>query len=1286
MNRHHLTAALAALVALLACGCAFAQTHEPVGRESTPDDAEILRATFDEGYSEFYGRGFEAEIARGLSDVLLLGRDRGNEKDIGLYRATTVEGVVENGIRMERGQSHRYHAPGNVNLRRGTVAFWVKFDQPVGEVSHMLFSILPVGRAGTVLGVRGRYGKIRVSGPWGGHDDDVYFEAQPWDADTWYHMALAWDETSGIRLFKDGELTFSTGMTWETEDFEPDSITIGSWSPWGGTQRPFEFDELRVFSRPLSDDEVREVYEQRSQLPAIAAEWTPEIATHRAAYLGWEGQGLLEVEPSGEDQTLLVRQAGLNDARAIHAQAWKVCDGDRSTRWPLTYHGYSFQDEGGLIVNLDEGERWDYLRIRGHCRGSLYHGEHIFEPEEREAWMPLRSGGPLLAREFDGAQTETAMTFFADEQDEDGDEPPVRVREVGFYETGQESVSDLAGRRESLYLSDEMWTNWQSEIGRIVLSKYETYDRTALRCVTEAPGEARALQMEGLHYYHLMLQPGPADRALGGIRARMYFRDLEPGTTFWLLAADPLIPTRQIADFEVTADPDANWEGIQAVDLTLDIRDTVIPAGRPLWVRLLASNDVELIWDAEHQSRFELLIEPAEVLADEYRHDRLAYVKDRFIDVSEPRPWGRQSMDTLGERIGIFMELNRALKDLTTRFPDDSYARAVHIWTHPRDPVHRERLSPPTHPTAPEWAVYQRAALRKYLDFAHWWIDHRQAENGEFGHSLKDDTDLVNDWVPLSMISDADGRLDESVRRLADTCYDVLIEDGINRRTTDPLHAYEDGLNAMCRAAEMHPGNPVYLERLMEGVRTVDEHLTGMTEGFRHFKSELYGAESIVTEPPYDRDVLASALMLHGALDLGWWARNERAMRLVQEYGDAWLDLAERAIAEHGPIEEAFTHLPSAVRFEGREVVRTGNTLSGYGSNNMYLALAEWTGDDRYYLPHRVRLMQGAIDAGMAPDLAQRSVMSEYEDLLREQAEGISYEDLLPFMGNDSRSQVHYAAWKQFGDREMVLAALKDSWERIEFLFPMHTWIEQSADRVWISQDLVNRLYLGGQPGYRNYIYPTHAISWQGISPDFAAWVLENDAQGLRLMAYNFEEVAQEGSITVWQLEPGTYRVAMGPDADEDGVPDEATSEREMELAKGSVIDVELPADQIVALQIEQIEASGEDYYARPDLAICPQDTVISEDATTITARVHNIGGGEAPEFTVIARGDDGKPDLAATAGPLEAPHDCMPRVAEVTFEVPDDRRGRQFTVIVDPDDEITELYDANNTVELPAG
>ncbi len=289
-------------------------------------------------------------------------------------------------------------------------------------------------------------------------------------------------------------------------------------------------------------------------------------------------------------------------------------------------------------------------------------------------------------------------------------------------------------------------------------------------------------------------------------------------------------------------------------------------------------------------------------------------------------------------------------------------------------------------------------------------------------------------------------------------------------------------------------------------------------------------------------------------------------------------------------------------------------------------------------------------------------------------------------MGNEPRSQIDYGAWLLDGDLARVLRALRDSWERIELLFPMHTWIEQSADRVAISKDLVDRMYLGGQPGFRNFIYPTHAISWRGFSPDFAAWVLENDAQNLKLMAYNFAEQPQRGQVQLWRLEPGTYVVITGPDADEDGIPDTVATEQQVELAKGSTIDVELPARQTVALQIEQIARSGEGYYARPDLAICAEDTTIADDASEITVVVHNIGGGAAPQFTVVATGDDGDPDLTASAGPLEAPLDCVPRTVTLTISVPAERRGRQFTVRVDPAGEVAELYEGNNTVVLPAG
>ena len=135
-------------------------------------------------------------------------------------------------------------------------------------------------------------------------------------------------------------------------------------------------------------------------------------------------------------------------------------------------------------------------------------------------------------------------------------------------------------------------------------------------------------------------------------------------------------------------------------------------------------------------------------------------------------------------------------------------------------------------------------------------------------------------------------------------------------------------------------------------------------------------------------------------------------------------------------------------------------------------------------------------------------------------------------LAQDSTSSITFrnTTW---GMNQEQVEALHDSWERIELLFPMHTWAEQSADRVAISKDLVDRLYLGGTPGYRNNIYPTHSVSWEGFSPNFAAWVLETTPKKLTILAYNFEKQPQSGRLRVWRLEPGTYAITVGPDADE---------------------------------------------------------------------------------------------------------------------------------------------------------
>ena len=1268
--RHRRSMCLMIAIGCLAMICRFgaAEQFPPVSVSVPLDPTELLRATFD--------NGLEADLARGSRAFVPVAYDRGIAKDIKAYRATQGEGIRGKGLRIGAGKSHRFSAWGNVNVRRGTIAFWVKFSRDLGDVHVPILCVTRVQRSGSVLLLRGRHRRILCHVPGASFD----FEGRPWKGDTWYHLAVTWDELKGVRLFKNGQFTRKHDVTWHTEDFEPENIILGGSNAWGGSPVPLQFDELRVFSRPLTDGEVRGVFEGREDFPLQPVEESEATCSHRLAYLGWDdAPDMATLAPGNGGSTLLVKRCGIDQARAVKSQAWKVCDGDRLTRWPLTYHGYSFQHEAGLALKLFAGQAWNYLRVLGPCTGDLYEGQHILRPETEPA-MCLKAESPLLVRRFAESVRTSELTFFADAADQESDERHTLIREVGFYSIDHESGARPAGSRETYYLPGQPKTDWSGETGLLMQSKFERPDRTTLELGLKAAGAAGSLHTEALRYYHFMLPGGSAVRALSGLRAVLFFRDLEAGTVLWLRAADPMIPTRHIADFEVRAE--GNWSGIRRADLTLDIRDHALPKDCPLWVSVMTSNDAELVWDGdEHRSRIELLAKPVDALEDEYLHDQLAFVKDRFIDVSEPRPWGKVEMSELAKRVGVFMELHRALDDLHTRFPNHAGANAFHLWTHSRDPVDRFHLRHPQVANAPEWAVYQRAALRRYLDFAHWWIDERQVPNGEFGHRYSDDTDLINDWLTLTHISDPGGRIADSVRRIADFCWDTgPILNGINARETDPLHAYEEGLNAACRFAEIDYGNPIHLERMMLATRTVRDHLTALSNGRRHFRSRLYGARRVVTEKPYDRDSLSSTLMLHPALLLGYYSRNPLATKLVTEYCDAWIELFEQAVTENGPLStNDRVRFPSTIQFEDRAVTASAKYPSGYGHASMFLALREWTGDDRYFLAQRAWLERGSADVRTLADWIDYVDLASHRERLVEEAGAVDYAALNPAMGNDSRTQRQYVGWKLGGNRDLVVQALHDSWERIELLFPMHTWAEQSADRVAISKDLVDRFYLGGTPGYRNNIYPTHSVSWEGFSPNFAAWVLETTPKKLTILAYNFEEQRQSGRLRIWRLEPGTYAITVGPDADENGAPDCALAEAEQVLCKGASLALELPSKQTVAIRLEQTAAADGDYYARCDLAVAVQDCTISNGEATV--RVHSLGSGRAPAFVVALLAGD-RTIATQQAGPLEAPVDCLPKIAELKFPVTA-QPGTLLKAVVDPEDTIAELYERNNSAML---
>jgi len=659
----------------------------------------------------------------------------------------------------------------------------------------------------------------------------------------------------------------------------------------------------------------------------------------------------------------------------------------------------------------------------------------------------------------------------------------------------------------------------------------------------------------------------------------------------------------------------------------------------------------------------------------------MGLIKDIFMYMSEPRPWSRvhthRDAMFLGRLYKMLGEMYDALHELRKHIKTNRLAEGIHLWTHPSDahPRGQARLRP-EHQDAPLWAAYAHLCLGYFLDMAHWWIDSRQVPNGEFGSNLGDDSDLVQDWPSLALIADTDRKLRNSLNAVGEACWERKIEHGINRRTTDALHAYEEGLNVMPHQALLDYGNPVYLERLMEAARTVEEKLMGRTEnGHLHFRSWYYGSREVVTELKYGVDTTTNTLMLHPAIFLMYYNRNPRATRVCSEYVRAWI--------------EDFYALgkkwPGSVRFENHEVKASGrHALRGYGFLYLLNAVHEATGDERIVQAFRDAEIIGGATASRTGVLLlewfhQLGILKQDPNYVL-QAKRLELSSLNTGALSDPRYDWKYVQWLVTRDQEALVEGARRLAERMSITFAMQTEAEQSADRVQLSKKLIDRMYLGGVAVQRNELYPRQAVSYEGLTRNFAALVLDNTSTSLRVLLYNFEKREQKGTMRVWRLANGVYRARFGPDGDRDDRLDRVEWEKTLTLRRYSPVNIALPPRKLVLIELGQIEA-GDDLLRRADLAVAMQDAKYDAQKDTLTFVVHNVGSASASNITVEARCRDGKVIKSFAVPQLEAPLDLKPR--RVGLELSGVRRHGSVTVVLDPADGIPEICEENNAVSV---
>lgn len=957
----------------------------------------------------------------------------------------------------------------------------------------------------------------------------------------------------------------------------------------------------------------------------------------------------IPVVPAGRT---VIKKLLVTDCRVVRGFVTSPVDGRlRSYDWDVNVWeygmagagagvGYAYRNNDGLHITLADREGVDAVQIKRGAAVKLYADAQRYDDP----------GAAPLVWEFHG-HAECSRALFENRVRSDRfsffDRTDGLIADVSFFRLG----GDLRGR-PSITLGVGGATA-PGELAAVVGDRFAEQDRTFLEL---QPGLAGNLTAEKGRSVHLLTEPLAAETPLDAISVKLALAGSPVICPATIAVQDPLEPRAELMGVDVTLQGGSG-------ELVLDFPDQVVPAGRRLWLTLSFGAPVTVE---------ELQVQLHTLSRDEAVPEALAYrklqMRGLFCQLSEARQWMTLNRNTDLEQFyrenhwgPAIRELAEALAHCKELGPEDDLVRCYDewIWARSRDlPPFEPRLDEV--PGAPEWAVLLRQAWLQSRAVAEWWLDNRLVPTGELGGMVGDDTDFYQNLADLPLLEN-DGvgaRCKQAAALLAELAQETTLEKGLNKHTMDPLHAYEEGLNHEALMLWWNYGDPVYFERCLQAAKSLPALTVVTAKGHRHFRNQDCGAEDLRLERPLGVDGDCHPLMWHPALEVAWYNRNPTVLEYLDEWARGWL-----SHNQPGAYAYSVDVATETVTSKGERPLYAG--YGGQGSAHGFLY--QITGDATYLQPYMDGFAQGqAIYPAnrFVPELWHAGFL---DSLSPEALAGVA-----------DRNPVAQALVR--GDRRPLLEALKADIAELQRFWPMYTTAEVFTDRVFLDRlERATTCYTGGF-ATRNKYNHTHAVSWEGLGTDYAAFVLEARPRRFRALLYNFRDAPLAGQARFWTLAHGRYRVTLGPDADDDGRADSVTREEVAEVARATALPVVLPPRQVVVLELS-LEEELDDIRLRPDLAVATREMRVEGDE--VVGIVHNIGGGDAPAFRVALLDPQGQARATAELGPLPAPVDLEPKRMEFRLARPADR-SEGWQVFVDAEETVPELYEGNNTARVP--
>lgn len=1171
-----------------------------------------------------------------------------------------------------------WNAPGNIRATRGTLSFFWRPREPLGAAPFAIFRVGFADHSSWDMAF------LRID--WNGHGFDAFvtdanlsrvrvswrIDAVP-AADAWKHIAFAWDETEGVRLFVDGR---EVARKLQKADLDSGLDQFGLagrvLSPHQvqsryNFMRGSDLDEIRVYDHALAAGDVATLAAKQEPAPAPAAAGAARWAAWLHRY-GWD----FATPPPLDAPATTIRKVEFADARDLKQWMWKGVDGIAETTWPGVYNrsrlpgrddyfelpDWNTYVEGGKRYDLTipPGERVNRVEIRGAAYGTLLGNGQA---------KATRGQGVVRSVDSIVPQTGGTLSFVNAAQEQP-------IQEIWAYDIHPGAEPD--GSFKLSFTVDSSATTKVAALDRLnafIAGRYPPDERAtvialpssgiraAVGAGANTGGKVEA-RVKGLPIVHILIPASlgdaypdrPIARAfdygwqnlhdgLDGLAIDLPALKATPGKDGLIPLAirvkDPLWPARDMIDVSVSVRPG------EPRTLWLDLRDRILPDDS-LYLTI-ASGAVDLDAEALNGTRIRLVFKDRAEALKEHVADRFNQVKDNWGFLVEEH--------TASKRQALYARLFADISDLLRVDPDNVRARAYWADINYR-PENIPKVAEPTAPPGvPRWAFLQLEDLKITRRFVEWWIDNRQVPYGDFGGGISDDTDLTQQWPGLALMGVVPDKINASLRALSDAAYrNGMVVGGLGYITTDELHAYEEGLNSDAERLYLNWGEPRAVERLMATARALNGVILKNPAGHLHFASNWYGARKIYREGAWEWQKPYSFTVMHAPVLLGLYNGNPNARALVTGVVDGWM--------AHGKqTADGTWSYPNEINWRS-DAERAGD--GGGVTTPLQSAWAAWrfTGDTTYLRPVTGRIAKSVGTLGEFNENGF-AALPDGAALLAKAAR----------KGDDPASR--FARWQASNDLDAIADlhadAFADKAARLDMLTEGHWW----SDRVEMDSQWLQRERLGGIALRRNQTWPGNTVSWRfadAAAAEKVAILLPNATrERFRVIGYNTTAQPQRATMTTWNVMAGRWRMTSADGA------------RGVMLERSAATDLVFPPGTS-SFDFELI-APGEPVDTRPDLGIGRDDVALKGGTLTLT--VHSLGAKPLVGGTASLVDRAGKRVAQASIPPMPAPIDLLSVTRDVRLILPAGVDPATLTVRVALPGDAPEITRLNNAVPLSA-